>query len=249
MRRRLPTPIGWLLAVVVAAGFCALGSWQLGRAQAKRALLDQVAQVLRARQPRPLSAAAQHDRAQQVDWAAGRGHFAPGPAVLLDNQSHDGQPGVRAYRPFVPDDGGAALLVDLGWQPLDAARTMPVVPSLTGSRQIAGLLAPPPAPGLIRGMPAVQGDGDLLAVALEPAVLAAPLGRKRLAPRVLRLDPALPIGFARDLDVLPNTLPPARHLGYAVQWFGLALAVLVTAVVLTWRRRGATREKMGHDPA
>jgi cytochrome oxidase assembly protein ShyY1 len=57
-----------------------------------------------------------------------------------------------------------------------------------------------------------------------------------LAPRVLKLDPALPIGYARDLDVLPNTLPPARHLGYAVQWFGLALTVLVTALVLTFRK-------------
>jgi cytochrome oxidase assembly protein ShyY1 len=30
-----------------------------------------------------------------------------------------------------------------------------------------------------------------------------------------------------------------------VQWFGLALAVLITAGVLTWRRRRAAREKMG----
>ncbi|WP_343239036.1 SURF1 family cytochrome oxidase biogenesis protein, partial [Stenotrophomonas sp.] len=55
--------------------------------------------------------------------------------------------------------------------------------------------------------------------------------------RVLRLDPALPFGDARDLDLLPNTLPPQRHLGYAVQWFGLALTVLVVALVLERRRR------------
>ena len=53
---------------------------------------------------------------------------------------------------------------------------------------------------------------------------------------MLKLDPAIPLGYARDLDVLPNTLPPERHLGYAVQWFGLALAVLVTALVLTFRK-------------
>ena len=44
------------------------------------------------------------------------------------------------------------------------------------------------------------------------------------------------IGYARDLDVLPNTLPPSRHLGYAVQWFALAAAVLATAGVLTFRK-------------
>ena len=58
-----------------------------------------------------------------------------------------------------------------------------------------------------------------------------------LAPRVLRLDPALPLGYARDLDLLPNTLPPEQHRGYAVQWFALALAVLVTALILTFRKR------------
>ena len=69
--------------------------------------------------------------------------------------------------------------------------------------------------------------------------------RTGIAPRVLRLDPARRAGDSgvmlapgqRDLDVLPNTLPPARHLGYAVQWFALALATLVVAGVLTWRRR------------
>jgi cytochrome oxidase assembly protein ShyY1 len=53
---------------------------------------------------------------------------------------------------------------------------------------------------------------------------------------VLKLDPALPLGYARDLDILPNTMPPERHLGYAVQWFGLALTVLITALVLTFRK-------------
>lgn len=244
MSRRLPTLVGWVLAVVVAAGFCALGSWQLGRAQHKRAMLAEVAQVLHQRQPLPLAVAAQHERAQNLDWAAGDGRFAPGPAVLLDNQIRDGQPGVRIYRPFLPAAGGPALLVELGWQPLRGDRRLPVVAPLRGSHRIAGLLTAPPSPGLIRAAPAMQADGDLLVVALQPAALAAPLKLPSLAPRVLKLDPAIPIGYRRDLDVLPNTLPPERHLGYAVQWFGLALAVLATAAVLTRRRRRAAREKM-----
>jgi cytochrome oxidase assembly protein ShyY1 len=41
----------------------------------------------------------------------------------------------------------------------------------------------------------------------------------------------------RDLEILPNTLTPERHLGYAVQWFGLAITVLVVALVLTFKRK------------
>ena len=63
--------------------------------------------------------------------------------------------------------------------------------------------------------------------------------------KVLRLDPARDKGDAgvmlapgeRDLEILPNTITPERHLGYAVQWFGLALTVLVVAIVLTLRAR------------
>src|SRR5690606_15366012 len=100
-----------------------------------------------------------------------------------------------------------------------------------------GLLVPPPAHGIGPAGFAAQADGTLLAIGLDPATLAAPLRQPALAPRVLKLDPDLDIGYARDLDVLPNTLPPERHLGYAVQWFALALAVLVTALILTTRRQ------------
>jgi cytochrome oxidase assembly protein ShyY1 len=81
-----------------------------------------------------------------------------------------------------------------------------------------------------------------LVIALQRDEIAQALGLSSLAPRVLKLDPDLPLGYARDLDILPNTLPPERHVGYAVQWFGLAGAVFVTALVLTWRSRRRTRQ-------
>ena len=54
--------------------------------------------------------------------------------------------------------------------------------------------------------------------------------------QVLRLSPQAGFGFARDFDALPNTLPPEKHYGYALQWWGLAAATLVVALVLTFRR-------------
>jgi surfeit locus 1 family protein len=82
-----------------------------------------------------------------------------------------------------------------------------------------------------------------LATRIDLPAIAAQLGLEQvpLAPRVLRLDPALPLGYARDLDLLPNTLPPSRHLGYAVQWFAMALTVLLIATLLHVRRRLARK--------
>ncbi|MDH5824567.1 SURF1 family protein [Luteimonas sp. RD2P54] len=237
MSRRRTLLAGWTLALLAMALFATLGTWQLGRQEQKQRRLDEAALTLQRREPQPLAAAADQAAARALGWAAGTGRYLDLPAVLLDNQQRGGRPGVRVHRAFSPEPGGVPLLVDLGWLPLPADRRMPPLPPPPAARHVAGLLAPPPSAGLARAALQPQADGTLLATALEPKSVAAALGLPALAPRVLRLDPELAGGHARDLEVLPNTLPPERHLGYAVQWYGLALAVLVTALVLTFRRR------------
>jgi cytochrome oxidase assembly protein ShyY1 len=237
--RRMPLWLGWTLALLAAAGFARLGFWQLARMHEKEALLASVHAVLAQRVPQPLSLAADPLRARDFDWAAGRGHFADAPAVLLDNQSRDERPGVRAYRLFVPGSG-APLLVELGWLPLAGDRAMPRIAPIAGEVEVRGLLSAPPSGGIASAIAVKQPDGELLTIAMDAGNLASGLGVASLPPRVLRLDPAMQgIGYARDLDVLPNTLPPSRHLGYAVQWFALSLAVLATAAVLTFRKTSA----------
>lgn len=234
----MPLWAGWGLALGVAAACAWLGNWQLQRMHAKQALLDASAQVLEQRRAQPLAVAADAGRARGYDWAAGAGRFAALPAVILDNQNRNSQPGVRAYRVFESEAGGPPLLVELGWLPLSGDRRMPAVGlPASGRVELSGLLLPPPSAGLASPAVQRQDDGTVLVVALDPATVASALRLPALAPRVLRLDPDLPMGYARDLDLLPNTLPPDRHLGYAVQWFALAAAVLVIALVLTLRRR------------
>jgi surfeit locus 1 family protein len=226
---------GWLLALLGIALFARLGFWQLARMHEKQAMLDAVQATLAARRPQPLALAADATRARGYDWSAGAGRFRAARAVLLDNQERDGRIGVRAYCVFAPA-AARPLLVELGWLPVPGDRRMPHVACPHDVRAVAGLLAPAPSAGLARGVATPQPDGSLLVVALDLSLLRTSLGAPDLAPRVLKLDPALPFGYPRDLDVLPNTLPPQRHLGYAVQWFGLALTVLVTALVLSFRK-------------
>lgn len=233
--------LGWLLALAVIAGLSRLGAWQLARMHEKQAMLDAVQETLASRDPQPLALAADTLRAGGYDWVGGSGRFVDAPAVLLDNQQRDDRVGVRAYRVFQPQQENAApLLVELGWLPLPGDRRLPGIPRPSGELRIAGLLAPPPSHGILAATLAPQPDGTLLATGFDLPALRAALQLPRLAPRVLKLDPALPLGYARDLDILPNTLPPERHLGYAVQWFALALAVLVIALLLTFRKRKPT---------
>ena len=239
MRSRRSLLLGWTLALLGSALFARLGVWQLDRMQQKEAMLASAHAVLARREARPLAIAADPAQARGYAWASGEGHFPDLPALLLDNQERDGRAGVRAYRVFAPDDA-PPLLVELGWLPVPGDRRMPSVP-VPDVHHVAGLLAPPPSAGLARPVVQPQPDGSQLLVALDVGLVRQTLHLRALAPRVLKLDPALPPTYPRDLDILPNTLPPARHLGYAVQWFGLSLTVLVTALVLTLRPPKARR--------
>lgn len=230
----------WAIALLATALFAWLGFWQLERADEKRGMLAKASSALTSRTPKPLSVIADEARAMDYDWVAVEGRFAEAPAVLLDNQQQGGKVGVRAYRVFVLKDG-LPVLVDLGWTALPPDRTLPRVVRDVERDRLAGLLMPPPGQGLDMGAPVQQSDGALLATAIDLPTLRVALKLPALAPRVLRPDNDPGLGYARDFDILPNTLPPERHIGYAVQWFGLAITVLITALLLSWRRRRAAQ--------
>jgi cytochrome oxidase assembly protein ShyY1 len=228
----------YLLALVVVVGFVMLGRWQLQRAAYKEQLIAQSREVLERRIPMALAIASDAD-AHDFAWVAGEGRFLPRPALLLDNQTRNGQQGVRVYRLFQPDDARHPLLVELGWRPLPPQRILPHESVLDGRYRLQGLLAPPPSPGLALGVAdQTQADGSHLLTRIDINALAKSLALPGgLAPRVLRLDPALALGYVRDLDVLTNTLPPSRHRGYALQWFAMAAAVGMIALVFLFRRK------------
>lgn len=239
--------LGWLLALAAIVAFTSLGRWQLARMHEKQAKLDAAAHALDRGTPQPLLLASDPKRVNAYDWAIGGGSIVDA-TVWLDNQMRAGKPGVRMYCVLLPDDGVQALLVDAGWWPLDGKRELPVFGCPLGRMVVVrGLLAPPPSTGLAHGDAlAASGPHRWLAARLELAAIARELRLSTgLAPRVLRLDPERAKADAgvmlapgeRDLDILPNTLTPERHLGYAVQWFALAAAVLVVALVLTLKSK------------
>jgi cytochrome c oxidase subunit 3 len=143
---------------------------------------------------------------------------------------------VRMYCVLQPASGPARL-VDFGWLPVPADRRIPDVACKPGPLHVRGLSAPPPSSGFPVGA-ALQSDGPSrwLMTRVDFDAIDAAL-HAHLATHVVRLDPALPIGYARDLDILPNTLPPERHLGYAVQWWALSVAVFATALLLTFKKK------------
>lgn len=236
---RLAERIGFALAALIGVAlFAMLGVWQLDRGLGKQDRLAQQEAALRTNVDLPLAQALATQAAPgAIRQAAGRGRYRT-PLLLLDSQQRAGRVGLRVYGVATVVASDTNVLVDLGWLPMGPDRIVPMTQAPDGERELRGLLVPWP------------GQGMRLAPNPWPSTLTTPVLLNTLdageiergfgvtlAPVVLRLAPEIDDGYERDLDALPNTLPPERHFGYAVQWFGLAATVAVVYLVLTWRSR------------
>ena len=207
-----------------------LGTWQLDRAGQSRSQLAAYARSDVAAEPLP-PASRTLPRYAHVRLA---GRYLPERQFLLDNMTHGGVAGFRVLTPFATD-GGETVLVDRGWVPPGPNRaTLPDVAVGGGSSELTGRVDALPRPGIELG--AAPGDGPWPRVVGFPKLpeLAAALGRT-LYPQVVLLDAGAPDGYLRDWR--PGGLPPERHVGYAVQWFALALTLVVGYVIASLRRR------------
>jgi surfeit locus 1 family protein len=229
-----PRPFTTLLTIVVIACLVSLGRWQLRRAGEKRALYDAFAagtdttRVLDAQTP--LLPRYQHIEA--------RGKYDPGRQVLIDNMSNaQGQAGYFVVTPFVLESG-VWMLVNRGWVPIGRSRAArPAIPISADTRELHGRTDRLPRAGMQLGAPAkLNPPYPVVASFPTHAEIAQLLGETSWtrAAEVVLLDPAEPDGYLRQWQA-PG-FPPARHVAYAVQWFGLALALAVIYLVTNVRR-------------
>jgi len=228
--RFAPRLIPTLLAAIAIVLFAALGEWQLGRAEEKRALAADFSAAGPPIEWRRLPADA--PRYQRVSL---HGHYDADHQFLLDNMSHDSVAGVDVLTPLLLDDG-RTVIVNRGWLPFGATRQdLPDVAVDESPRTIVGRIDDLPRPGIWLKAPAATGWPRLVQYP-RMNELSAAIGRE-LAPRQVLLDPAVPDGYVRAWD-LPGT-PADRHLGYAVQWFAFATLAGAIWFVLSFRQPGA----------
>src|SRR4051812_18812320 len=98
------------LTVVLFVGFIALGRWQWQRGMARQAIWDEYQ-----RNSSPVEVPdGELDRVERFTRVVLKGHFEPAHQFVLDNRSHDGQPGYEVLTPFVLASG-RRVLVDRGW--------------------------------------------------------------------------------------------------------------------------------------
>ncbi len=201
-----------------------LGYWQLQRADEKRALL---AAYESRRQSTPMPMAAVRPDSDnryvrvQVDGVPDVEH-----QFLLDNRMRGSRPGFEVLTPVALDSGGW-VLVNRGWLAAGATRAqLPDIPSPPDRVGWTGYLYRAPGKPLVLGSEELAAGWPQVVQQIDPVQLERRLGYP-LFPDVVRLEssPGLDTGW-----IVVN-LSPAQHLGYAVQWFALAAALVILTFV------------------
>jgi len=218
------------LSVSAAAAFSlliALGTWQLQRMVWKRELIaTRAAQLVLP--PLILSGPPAGLVAPAFRRIRATGVFLHGKELYLGPRALDGVPGYRVITPLRLA-GGAIVLVDRGWVPLD--RRDPATRArgqLTGRLVVEGRVRPAPRPGPFT--PENQPEKGVW-FTIDVAAMAAWLGLREVLPFAVAAGPArnpggLPKGAAFEIRL------PANHLQYAITWYALAVVLAVIYVLL-----------------
>lgn len=222
-----------LLAIAVISILVSLGNWQLSRAEQKEERQQRLDQFSRQEKIRiPVTAVKPEDF--QFRKVEVRGTYVPEHGIILDNRIHKGVAGYQIVAPVRLEDSTMHVLVNRGWIMADPDRSkLPDMVFPAGSVIVSGIASIPSktielsaetVTGKVWANLDLKKFHEMTGLDLQPVV-------------VLQQD-ELEDGLIRQWD-RPDS-GSAKNLGYAVQWYAMALAVFILYVVLSVRRKHRT---------
>ena len=238
------------LAALATMALCIkAGLWQYNKAESKQALQTQ----LNARLAEPPTALTDFLTADKliagkiVDLETLRyrrlkfaGNYDTRFQVLLDNQVENTVAGYHVLTPMQVEGSQFYVLVNRGWIKGSLDRKPPVVTAPQGRQEIEGDIGLPAKKFFTLEAPLENGKKwqPILQnqvwqhLDLQRYTQSVPF---KVQPFVLRLDAKSKAGgFVRNWPAPGNRV--SMHLGYAYQWFGFALTLLVIYIVLNVKK-------------
>ena len=205
-----------------------LGSWQLMRGLEKSALEGLV--TSRGNTVQEIDQAVERWDTLAYSRARVTGEWQTGLTLMLDNRVSEGRGGVEIFTPILMRDGNA-ILVNRGWVPRQSGRTaVPEIPEAIDSGTAEGQLYVPQKGFTLGPAYTEEKNFPVLVQYLDMAQLSTLLGLT-LVDAVLVLDSPAE-GFKKIWR--PYIVDAERHYGYALQWWGLALVMIVFGLI--WRK-------------
>lgn len=204
--------------------FCCLGIWQLHRYHDKQQLLKTYKERLHGL-PKPFALLSGDVKDFQFQMVAVDGEWMNEFSMFIQNRMHQSQPGFEVITPMRVVGTQKWLLIDRGWIRKERDKILPSLVPVSGKLQLIAYVKLLDEHQFIIGKNIVDpGVKPWVMQKIDIAQLSK-LTKHDFYPFILRLNPTESYGFVRDWVI--SITPPERHLMYAIQWFALAIVVLV----------------------
>ncbi len=222
-----------VLALVLILTMVRLGVWQLDRASQKQAILDDRIQRSQLTSV-DLSSLDVNNEELRFRLIEESGRFLPNGTVFVDRQVVKGKVGYQVFTPFVTQSE-QTILVARGWVSVgDSREILPAVETPSELVSIRGRLNTPPAqPPLWDERYAISDGAVWQYLPLDEYAAQMQLN---LFPLVLELAPDTDAPTALEIDwPTIDDKWVGKHKAYALQWFAMALAMLIISVFMLFK--------------
>jgi surfeit locus 1 family protein len=230
--RLLPT----LATLAIFPVLVSLGVWQLHRAEEKQILLEQFESQAR-QAPIELSRIPDSSELRPYQKVVVSGRFLVDRQFYLDNKIYHGRAGYEVITPLrLPDR--RVVLVNRGWIPqLGSRADLPSVVTPQEKIRLTGQVK------FITGQGFSLGESGIKATAWPRLIQRVDVEEMKsvlgvdLDPLLILEDSASPAGFVRDWYI--KKIQPQKNTSYAVQWFSMALVLLIIYFGVNMQRNEA----------
>jgi len=226
---RKPT---WQSIIATAAGLfflSSLGVWQLQRADEKNQI-QQENELRKNDAPQSFNFPISNPEKLRFQRIRVKGKFLSDMQFVLDNRYLDRQVGFNILTPFKLQNSDKVVLVDRGWLPLTGSREeLPDIDVDENIRTLVGTVYVPYGKAFSLGEIDDSKTWPRLIQYLDFKELSMRL-EKELMPLTLRMQADQVDTYKAQWELYASS--SKLHLGYAFQWFAMALALLVIFIVM-----------------
>ena len=225
-----PSLIPTIVTLLILPILINLGFWQLDRAEEKRELIELFKQQNKLG-PLLIKDTIKSDEKLNYRTAQVEGNYNLAKQIFIDNKIYQGKTGVHVMTPFKLKNSEYSILVNRGWVSMGIDRSaLPKIKTPTSFLKLSGKIKTLGKKPFMVGDQFQSNEGW---PALMQWVNLADIENKsglKLLPYIFLLDEKEQSGYIRDWK--PVVMQPEKSTSYAVQWFALALALVIIYIVV-----------------
>ncbi|MFT5484646.1 MAG: surfeit locus 1 family protein [Halieaceae bacterium] len=226
----------WVAAAILISltSLIKLGLWQLDRAELKRNLQTAYEQR-QTSQPVAIEQISMADVEQLKNLSVSlAGTYEPGKNILIGNRTYRGEFGYEVITPFVLASDDSLVFISRGWIRGAPGRShLPEIPHINGIHLLTGEIYIPPPQTFYRAQP--PGENWPIVVSYFDATVASSAFDKSAFPYTVRLDENMAGVLTRPWTAI--ALKSSSSESYALQWFAMALAVVLVTLMMATNLR------------